>query len=89
MMTDAMTSRLKPVQPGKTTLVAVLDIGSTKICCVIAPVMRPSRIASICASVRLREAGHSECALECVAITGASDTRTERGMTVSSTSSPK
>ncbi len=36
MMTDAMTSRLRPVQPGKTTLVAVLDIGSTKICCVIA-----------------------------------------------------
>ncbi|WP_233280658.1 cell division protein FtsA [Devosia rhizoryzae] len=33
---DAMTSRLRPVQPGKTTLVAVLDIGSTKICCVIA-----------------------------------------------------
>ncbi|ODT68688.1 MAG: cell division protein FtsA [Pelagibacterium sp. SCN 63-23] len=31
-----MTSRLRPVQPGKTTLVAVLDIGSTKICCVIA-----------------------------------------------------
>lgn len=36
MMTDAMTSRLRPVQPGKATLVAVLDIGSTKICCVIA-----------------------------------------------------
>src|SRR5690554_3792032 len=36
MMTDAMTSRLRPVQPGKTTLVAVLDIGSTKVCCVIA-----------------------------------------------------
>ncbi len=36
MMTDAMTSRLRPVQPGKTTLVAVLDIGSTKICCVSA-----------------------------------------------------
>src|SRR5690606_6649598 len=36
IMTDAMTSRLRPVQPGKTTLVAVLDIGSTKICCVIA-----------------------------------------------------
>jgi len=36
MMTDAMTARLKPVQPGRTTLVAVLDIGSTKICCVIA-----------------------------------------------------
>ncbi len=36
MMTDSMTARLKPVQPGRTTLVAVLDIGSTKICCVIA-----------------------------------------------------
>jgi cell division protein FtsA len=36
MMTDAMTARLKPVQPGRTSLVAVLDIGSTKICCVIA-----------------------------------------------------
>ncbi len=36
MMTDVMTARLKPVQPGKATLVAVLDIGSTKICCVIA-----------------------------------------------------
>jgi cell division protein FtsA len=35
-MTDAMTTRLRPVQPGRTTLVAVLDIGSTKICCVIA-----------------------------------------------------
>ncbi|KRB01590.1 cell division protein FtsA [Devosia sp. Root685] len=31
-----MTSRLRPVQLGKATLVAVLDIGSTKICCVIA-----------------------------------------------------
>lgn len=36
MMTDAMTARLKPVQPGRATLVSVLDIGSTKICCVIA-----------------------------------------------------
>lgn len=36
MITDAMTARLKPVQPGRTTLVSVLDIGSTKICCVIA-----------------------------------------------------
>ena len=36
MMTEAMTARLKPVQPGTTTLVSVLDIGSTKICCVIA-----------------------------------------------------
>jgi len=36
MMIDAMTARLKPVQPGRTSLVSVLDIGSTKICCVIA-----------------------------------------------------
>lgn len=36
MMTEMMTARLKPVQPGRTSLVAVLDIGSTKICCVIA-----------------------------------------------------
>ena len=36
MITDAMTARLKPVQPGRATLVAVLDIGSTKMCCVIA-----------------------------------------------------
>ena len=36
MMTDMMTARLKPVQPGRATLVSVLDIGSTKICCVIA-----------------------------------------------------
>jgi cell division protein FtsA len=36
MMTDAMTARLKPLQPGRTSLVAVLDIGSTKMCCVIA-----------------------------------------------------
>ena len=36
MMTDAMTARLKPLAPGKTSLVSVLDIGSTKICCVIA-----------------------------------------------------
>jgi cell division protein FtsA len=36
MITDSMTARLKPVQPGRTTLISVLDIGSTKICCVIA-----------------------------------------------------
>ena len=36
MITDAMTARLKPVQPGRATLVSVLDIGSTKICCIIA-----------------------------------------------------
>lgn len=35
MMTNAMTARLKPAQPGRSSLVAVLDIGSTKICCVI------------------------------------------------------
>ncbi|KKB12976.1 cell division protein FtsA [Devosia geojensis] len=31
-----MTTRLRPVQPGRTSLVAVLDIGSVKMCCVIA-----------------------------------------------------
>lgn len=36
MMTDAMTARLKPLQPGRASLVTVLDIGSTKICCVVA-----------------------------------------------------
>jgi cell division protein FtsA len=36
MITDSMTARLKPVQPGRTTLISVLDIGSTKVCCVIA-----------------------------------------------------
>lgn len=36
MISDSMTARLKPVQPGRTTLVSVLDIGSTKVCCVIA-----------------------------------------------------
>lgn len=35
MITDMMTARLKPVQPGRASLVSVLDIGSTKICCVI------------------------------------------------------
>ncbi len=35
-MTEAMTARLKPIQPGKASLVSVLDIGSTKICCIIA-----------------------------------------------------
>lgn len=35
-MTDAMTTRLKPLLPGKTSLLTVLDIGSTKMCCVIA-----------------------------------------------------
>jgi len=36
MLYDAMTARVKPVQPGRASLVSVLDIGSTKICCVIA-----------------------------------------------------
>ena len=36
MIKDAMTARLKPVQKGHTRLVSVLDIGSTKMCCVIA-----------------------------------------------------
>lgn len=36
MITSAMTARLKPVQAGRTTLVSVLDIGSAKMCCVIA-----------------------------------------------------
>ena len=36
MMTDALTARLRPLPPGKTGLIAVLDIGSTKMCCVIA-----------------------------------------------------
>ena len=36
MMTNAMTARLRPVQPGRPSLVSVLDIGSTKICCIIA-----------------------------------------------------
>lgn len=36
MITEAMTARLRPVQPGRTTLVSVLDIGSTKMCCIIA-----------------------------------------------------
>ncbi len=41
MITSAMTARLKPVQPGRSSLVTVLDIGSTKICCVIARLQRP------------------------------------------------
>jgi len=36
MITDSMTARLKPVQPGRPSLISVLDIGSTKVCCVIA-----------------------------------------------------
>ena len=36
MITQSLTARLRPVQPGKTSLVAVLDIGSTKMCCVVA-----------------------------------------------------
>ncbi|GLQ53479.1 cell division protein FtsA [Devosia nitrariae] len=36
MITDSLTARLRPLQPGRTSLVAVLDIGSVKMCCVIA-----------------------------------------------------
>lgn len=36
MISDMMTARLKPVQAGRTSLVSVLDIGSTKMCCMIA-----------------------------------------------------
>ena len=36
MITESMTARLKPVQPGRSSLVTVLDIGSTKICCIVA-----------------------------------------------------
>lgn len=36
MISAAMTARLKPVLPGRSSLVSVLDIGSTKICCMIA-----------------------------------------------------
>jgi cell division protein FtsA len=36
MITDSMTARLKPVQAGRPSLISVLDIGSTKMCCVIA-----------------------------------------------------
>ncbi len=36
MITDSMTARLRPVQTGRPSLVSVLDIGSTKVCCVIA-----------------------------------------------------
>ena len=35
-MIEAMTPRLRPLQPGRTSLVAVLDIGSPKISSVIA-----------------------------------------------------
>ena len=34
MITDMMTARLIAVLPGKTTLISVLDFGSTMICCV-------------------------------------------------------
>jgi cell division protein FtsA len=36
MITDSMTARLKPVQAGRASLISVLDIGSTKVACVIA-----------------------------------------------------
>jgi len=36
MISDSITSRLRPVKAGRSSLVAVLDIGSSKICCIIA-----------------------------------------------------
>lgn len=36
MLSEAMTARLKPLQPGRSSLISVLDIGATKICCVVA-----------------------------------------------------
>ncbi len=36
MISSIMTARLKPIEKGRTRLVSVLDIGSTKICCTIA-----------------------------------------------------
>jgi len=36
MITNSMTARLKPVQAGRASLVSVLDIGSTKISCIVA-----------------------------------------------------
>src|SRR5690606_37816962 len=36
MITDSMTAGLKPVQAGRPSLVSVIDIGSTKVCCMIA-----------------------------------------------------
>ncbi len=36
MISNSRTARLRPVATGKSSLVAVLDIGSTKICCLVA-----------------------------------------------------
>ncbi len=36
MINEQMSARLKPIEKGRTRLVSVLDIGSTKICCTIA-----------------------------------------------------
>lgn len=36
MISNSLTARLRPVQSGRSSLVAVLDIGSTKICCLVA-----------------------------------------------------
>ncbi len=36
MLSEAMSARLRPIEKGRTRLVSVLDIGSTKICCIIA-----------------------------------------------------
>ncbi|VAW18867.1 Cell division protein FtsA [hydrothermal vent metagenome] len=52
MITDSLTSRLRPVQPGRSSLVAVLDIGSTKICCIIA------RLVPSSGGTALRERSH-------------------------------
>ncbi|NOZ33659.1 MAG: cell division protein FtsA [Alphaproteobacteria bacterium] len=35
-ISEAMTTRLRPVQPGRSSLVSVLDLGASKICCVVA-----------------------------------------------------
>ena len=75
MMTDAMTSRLRPVQPGKATLVAVLDIGSTKICCVIARLVPRAEGRSL--RGRTHQAEHQAGCDEGRAITGMR--RDERG----------
>jgi cell division protein FtsA len=47
MITDTMTARLKPVQPGRSTLISVLDIGSTKICCIIARLTPRAEVKSL------------------------------------------
>lgn len=52
MISHSMTARLKPVQPGRTTLVTVVDIGSTKICCTIA------RLVPVSDGKALKERSH-------------------------------